>query len=364
MSTDAVDADDEVLLPGGVDLSRFEKNPVVMLCHAYGQPGSYYPLPVGKVVWTRKRPKGVLAGVRFTDKTPMGREVKALFDDDVLRSFSVGFRPIEASPMTSAEADSRPDWKAAFERTRGRVNVHRRWHLIELSVAPVPSNPDALVTRFKSKGLSLPSWLEIPPSETPPVADDAPDETKAVDTDLPPLPPVETKAAKPPAEETPAEEATETPEEEADEEEAGEFRRHDHVDVSAPHFKGCGRIVSLHTKGLVPHVEEHIRGTPESPAARVKCYQAKGDGHVPTDEHVGVMVKHLTKRGKPMEAPTSKSFAAPDLESLPPLPDPLPALVPLAEPADQVLAQLHAMLGGDTFKALAADRLEQELGFV
>ena len=67
MSTDAVDADDEVLLPGGVDLSRFEKNPVVMLCHAYGQPGCYYPLPVGKVVWTRKRPHGVLAGVRFTD---------------------------------------------------------------------------------------------------------------------------------------------------------------------------------------------------------------------------------------------------------------------------------------------------------
>src|SRR3954447_2418989 len=49
MSTDAVDADDEVPRPGGVDLSRFEKNPVVMLCHAYGQPGCYYPLPVGKV---------------------------------------------------------------------------------------------------------------------------------------------------------------------------------------------------------------------------------------------------------------------------------------------------------------------------
>jgi hypothetical protein len=35
--------------------------------------------------------------VKFTDKTPMGREVKGLFDDDVLRSSRVGFRPIEAS---------------------------------------------------------------------------------------------------------------------------------------------------------------------------------------------------------------------------------------------------------------------------
>ncbi len=52
MTTDTVDADNEVVLPSGADLSRFEKNPVLMLCHAHGQPGSYYPLPIGKVIWT------------------------------------------------------------------------------------------------------------------------------------------------------------------------------------------------------------------------------------------------------------------------------------------------------------------------
>ena len=61
MTTDTVDADNEVVLPSGADLARFEKNPVLMLCHAHGQPGSYYPLPVGKVVWTKKRPNGIMA---------------------------------------------------------------------------------------------------------------------------------------------------------------------------------------------------------------------------------------------------------------------------------------------------------------
>lgn len=162
MSTDTVDADDEVLLPEGVDLSRFDRNPVVMLCHSYGQPGCYYPLPVGKAEWTKKRPRGILAGVRFTDRTAMGREIKALFDDDMLRSFSVGFIPRDASPMTRDEAGSRPDWHAAYERTKGRILVHRSWHLLELSVAPVPSNPDALDTRYRSKGIAVPSWLQLP----------------------------------------------------------------------------------------------------------------------------------------------------------------------------------------------------------
>jgi 2'-5' RNA ligase len=183
MTTDSVDADDEVVLPAGGDLSRFEKNPVVMLCHAYGQPGSYYPLPVGRVPWSKKRPTGILAGVKFAESSEMGRQVKGLFDEDMLRSFSIGFRPLESSPMTRAEADSRPDWKAAFDRTRGKVLVHRRWQLLELSVAPVPCNEDALVTAYKAKGVKVPAWLKLShpePAEAPmPVPAAAQAQTKA-----------------------------------------------------------------------------------------------------------------------------------------------------------------------------------------
>lgn len=161
MSTDSVDSDDEVMLPNGIDLSRYAKNPVVMLCHAMGQPGCFYPLPVGKALWTKQVKRGVLAGVRFARDTEMGRQVKSLFDEGMLRSFSVGFRPLEASGMTRKEAESRPDWQEAYERTKGQVRVHRKWSLIELSVAPIPSNPDALVTTYKAKGILVPSWLNL-----------------------------------------------------------------------------------------------------------------------------------------------------------------------------------------------------------
>lgn len=168
MSTDSVDADTEVVLPGGADFSRFDKNPVLMLCHGYGQPGCYYPLPVGKVLWTKRRPHGVMAGIQFADVTDMARDVKALFATGMLRSFSIGFISLEASLMTREEAASRPDWQAAYDRTGGKVLVHRKWMLIELSVAPVPSNPDALVTAYKAKGLSVPTWLQFPEVRTMP----------------------------------------------------------------------------------------------------------------------------------------------------------------------------------------------------
>src|SRR5207244_1397158 len=102
----------------------FKKNPVVMLCHSLGQMGSYYPLPIGNVKWTKVRAHGILAGLLFARSTPMGREVKGLFDERIQSAVSIGFRPIAGSAMTREEAGSRPDWQAAFERTKGRIHVH------------------------------------------------------------------------------------------------------------------------------------------------------------------------------------------------------------------------------------------------
>jgi hypothetical protein len=57
MTTDTVDADDEIVLPGGRrPESRFEKNPVLLLCHGYGQPGSHHALPIGRSSGPRSGP--------------------------------------------------------------------------------------------------------------------------------------------------------------------------------------------------------------------------------------------------------------------------------------------------------------------
>jgi len=160
LSTDRVDDDNppQVVLPDGVDLGRFVKNGPLMLCHDYE--GKFYPLPVGQVVWVKRRPRGLLGGIKFATGTQMARECKALVEEGVLRGVSVGFKPLEISLMTRKEADSRPDWKEAYDRRKGKIEMVRRWKLLELSLTPIPTNEDALIQTLTTKGLTRPEWLK------------------------------------------------------------------------------------------------------------------------------------------------------------------------------------------------------------
>lgn len=154
ITCETVDADNEVVLAGGADLSRFRKNPVIQLCHAYGKPGEYYPLPVGKALWVRQEGPALIAGIRFARTSAMGREVTGLFEESVLSAFSIGFQSLEASPPTKEEKRAHPDWADASM-------VHRRWKLLETSVVGIPSNPDALGV-YVAKGGKLPPYISIP----------------------------------------------------------------------------------------------------------------------------------------------------------------------------------------------------------
>ncbi len=156
ITCDTVDADNEVVLPEGADLSRYVKAPRVMLCHAHGRPGEYYPLPIGKALWTKRQGRALLQGIRFARSSAMGREVAALFREGMLNTFSIGFLSNEASKPTAQEKAIRPDWKDAGL-------VHRRWTLLEVSVVPIPCNQDA-VGEWVGKGRQLPTFLWLPDS--------------------------------------------------------------------------------------------------------------------------------------------------------------------------------------------------------
>lgn len=275
MTTDAVDADDEVVLPSGAELSRFEKNPVLMLGHGYGQPGCYYPLPIGKVMWTKKRPHGLMAGVAFARSTSIGREIKGLFDEDMCRSFSIGFRSLESSPMTREEARSRPDWKAAFERSNGRILVHRRWSLLELSVAPIPSNEDALRAKYAARGVPIPDWIHLTPASEAKMTDADPrDAADAPDLSKCPRVPIATGDA-----------------------------------VEWTHKGGgCGLVRSLHTKGFHPEDEgddeaELVDASDDEPVAKVKCYRKSSGGYVETASVKAIHARHLTRMAGGLPAP-------------------------------------------------------------
>lgn len=160
---------------------------------------------------------------------------------------------------------------------------------------------------------------------------DWPEEGKGLEAELPSLP-VEPKAA------------TSKPEDDGDgdrdddgDEDEESLKKGDYVKFCAgTGRKGVGRVVSIHKDGdMVPDVNEDIMGTPDEPAARVRCYKAMRDGHVPTDHHVGAMCKHLAKTEDlkpPKDEPKRPKKGVRD--SLPPLPvstalPPLPVAAPL-----------------------------------
>lgn len=122
VSTAARDRYDEVLDPKGVDLSNYNKNPVVLWAHKYDIP------PIGKALWTKRNEEGVISKLKFAN-TPFGQEIFNLYKEGFLKAFSVGFMPIEYEDG---------DGKKTPRRT------YKKWEMLEYSAVPVPANPEAL----------------------------------------------------------------------------------------------------------------------------------------------------------------------------------------------------------------------------
>jgi len=139
ISTGALDRDGEKLLPEGVNLENYKKNPVVMLGH------DYKSLPVGKNIWIKKDDKGLVAKTVFA-KSERGDEIYRACTEDIegtgplLQGWSVGFIPIEWEDIETKDKKEKP----------GRI--YNKWELLEYSIVPIPSCPEAL-TLAMEKGL-------------------------------------------------------------------------------------------------------------------------------------------------------------------------------------------------------------------
>lgn len=139
ISTDIVDRDGERLLPNGVDLKNYRKNPVVMLGH------DYKSLPVGKNIWIKNDDKGLLAKTAFA-KSERGDEMYRACTEDIggtgplLQGWSVGFIPIEWEDIETKGKKEKPE------------RIYKKWELLEYSIVPIPSCPEALTIAIE-KGL-------------------------------------------------------------------------------------------------------------------------------------------------------------------------------------------------------------------
>lgn len=144
ISSSAQDRDFDTIDVDGWELDDYLKNPVVLWAHFGTQP------PIGQALSVDKKGKKLRSVARFMPKG-MYAFADMIFDMVVnrfLRATSVGFLPTE---FRAAEDESRP-WGFDFLKQI----------LLEYSIVPVPSNPEAL-QGAKSFGIDLDpmvAWCE------------------------------------------------------------------------------------------------------------------------------------------------------------------------------------------------------------
>jgi len=153
ISTGIKDRDGERLLPEGAMLDNYKKNPIVPGFH------DYRSIPPAKSMWIKRDDVGLIAKTVFA-KNQRADEYYRAYTEDVggtgplLNAFSVGFIPIEWEDADQKALEKDPDLP---KRT------YSKWELLEYSLVPIPSCPEAL-TIVQEKGLFSKSFqkeLEI-----------------------------------------------------------------------------------------------------------------------------------------------------------------------------------------------------------
>lgn len=153
ISTGVVDRDGEVVIPQGCNSKEFETNPVVFFNHSYRDSftdDAGKKLPVGKCVAIKRDGNAVIAKTVFAQRPENYPEAKewlpdtllSLYQQGVLKGFSVGFMPTETRPATTND-------KECFGQNCRRVT--NKWKMLEYSCSALPCNQDS-VAMAVSKG--------------------------------------------------------------------------------------------------------------------------------------------------------------------------------------------------------------------
>jgi phage head maturation protease len=146
VTTKAMDRDNEIVLPEGLELEQYRLNPVVLWGHDQDR-------PIGKALWVKLDAEGVLAKTQYISRPEkyvgewLPDFVFSMIQADVLRGKSIGFLPLEIRDPEQEELALNPSLQMVISRSL----------LLEYSVVSVPSNPLAVVEAV-SKGVGLDHW--------------------------------------------------------------------------------------------------------------------------------------------------------------------------------------------------------------
>lgn len=140
ISTGAVDRDGDTINPKGFDLKSFRKNPVVLFGHDGSRP------PIGRASDIRVEDNAVKATVEFMDN-----------DIDTSGFSDMIFRMVRAGFLKATSVGFLPkDFEFSEDPTRNAglfpgIDFNKQ-ELLEFSIVPVPSNPEALIDA-RAKGI-------------------------------------------------------------------------------------------------------------------------------------------------------------------------------------------------------------------
>lgn len=134
-STADVDEDNEVLLSTGCDASRFLRSGSILYEHDRNK-------IIGRPLSVDRKTRAVLVRAEFAERPQnhvgawLADEVMGLVKTGSLRGVSVGFIPVEVRKPTAADVKL---YGPTVER------VVAKWKLLELSITPIPCNPNAVI---------------------------------------------------------------------------------------------------------------------------------------------------------------------------------------------------------------------------
>src|SRR5262245_32685639 len=134
----------DIVIPTGLkNADEFLLNPVVLWAHQRAS----FP-PIGVCEWIDIQPRRIVAETRFARGVPFAEDVFRLYEQGILRGWSIGFVPRQA------KREVRRDGSTGL-----RVLT---WDLLEYSAVPIPENPDAVTVAIEKgyiRDPDLGGWL-------------------------------------------------------------------------------------------------------------------------------------------------------------------------------------------------------------
>ncbi len=147
-TSEIVDRDGDIMRVKGAILDNFLKNPVILFAHKQDTK------PVGKAVNIEVANDRIYVDIEFAD-TEKAKEVEYLVKEGYLNAVSIGFLPkaVVYRDDFNIIQDLDPEFYARHQADLEKANrVIWEWELLEVSVVPVPANPDAIAV-FKAYGI-------------------------------------------------------------------------------------------------------------------------------------------------------------------------------------------------------------------